>query len=91
MSTMISRCCRHRSNQRSRNFTTQWNSVENNFGRIYNVTCPGIESEPNPETVQVVSIDQSKTDSALVAWFKFILVIFGIVALILGLAKVSKH
>ena len=86
----VSKSCRRRSNQRSRNFTTQWNSVGNNYGRIYNFTCPGMESEPNPETIQVVSIDQSQTDSALVAWFKFILVILGIVALILGLAAITK-
>ena len=84
MSTMKSRCCRRRSNQVSRNFTTQWNSVENNYGRIYNVTCPGIESEPNSETVQVVSIEHQQTDSALVAWFKFILGIFWIIAFVLS-------
>ena len=90
MSTMKSRCCRRRSNQVSRNFTTQWNSVENNYGRIYNVTCPSMESEPNSETVQVVSIEHQQTDSALVAWFKFILGIFGIIAFVLSLASITK-
>ena len=86
----VSKSCRRRSNQVSRNFTTQWNSVENNYGRIYNVTCPSMESEPNPETIQVVSIEHQQTDSALVSWLKFILGIFGIVAFILGLAAITK-
>ena len=49
-----------------------------------------MESEPNSETVQVVSIEHQQTDSALIAWFKFILGIFGIVAFILGLAAITK-
>lgn len=86
----VSKSFRRRSNQVSRNFTTQWNSVGNNYGRIYNVTCPSMESEPNSETVQVVSIEHQQTDSALISWFKFILGIFGIVAFILGLAAITK-
>lgn len=66
----MSKSCRRRSNQVSRNFATQWNSVENNYGRIYNFTNPGMDCEPDCEINQVVSVEQSQTDSASLSWWE---------------------
>lgn len=86
----MSKSCRRRSNQRSRNFATQWNSVENNYGRIYNITSPCMECEPDCEINQVVSVEQLQTDSASLSWWEVVILSIGTAAAVVGLAALTK-